>query len=87
VRRRRKLEFLAFLLPVGGAILILPPLVLIANANTSIFGFPAIVAYLFAVWLALIIATYLLQHKLGSLQDIDTEPETQPAPPDSGTLK
>ncbi len=85
MRRRRKLEFLAFLLPIGGAILILPPLVLIANASTSIFGFPAIVAYLFAVWLTLIVATYLLQHKLGSLQDVDAE--TQPAPPGSGKLK
>ncbi len=81
MRSRRKLEFLAFLLPVGGAVLILPPLVLIANVSTTVFGVPAIIAYLFAVWLALVVAAFVLQRALGGLQETEVETEiSQPAP-------
>ncbi len=76
MRHERKLEFLAFLLPVGGAILILPPLVLIANVDVNVFGFPAVIAYLFAVWLGLVVASFVMQRKLGALQDAETETET-----------
>ena len=86
MRGRRKLEFVAFLVPVGGIILILPPLVLIANVSTWIFGVPAIIVYLFAVWLALITVAFALQFPLGRLQETDVEadpsqPETAPPPP------
>jgi len=62
----KKIAFLAKILPVIGVILILPPLVSIANSQTTIFGFPSIITYLFAVWIFLIVAAYLLQRKLPS---------------------
>lgn len=68
MRRNRKLEFLAFLLPVAGAVLIMPPLVLIANVKGNIVGFPPIIAFLFAVWAFLIFAAYLLQRRLALLE-------------------
>jgi len=62
----KKIAFLAKLLPVIGVILILPPLVSIANVKANLFGFPAIITYMFAVWIFLILAAYLLQRKLPS---------------------
>jgi len=63
---QKKIAFLAKLLPIVGLVFFLPPLVSIADINTQIFGFPAIIAYLFAVWLLVIIAAYFLQKKLPS---------------------
>ncbi|VAW19261.1 hypothetical protein MNBD_ALPHA11-1234 [hydrothermal vent metagenome] len=62
----KKIAFLAKLLPVIGIILILPPLVSIANVKANLFGFPAIITYIFAVWIFLILTAYLLQRKLPS---------------------
>lgn len=47
-----------------GAMLMLPPLVHVFNQNITHFGVPQIVFYLFAVWLALIIGTALLNRAL-----------------------
>jgi hypothetical protein len=47
-----------------GALLLLPPLVLVFNQPISHFGLPQIVVYLFVVWLLLIGATGLLSHRL-----------------------
>src|SRR5690606_40596340 len=54
---RRKLESAALFLTIFGAMLIMPPLVLLFNATTRVFGIPTEVIYLFAVWLTLIAAT------------------------------
>ncbi|MCF6327282.1 MAG: hypothetical protein L3J21_08325 [Devosiaceae bacterium] len=62
----KRIVFLAKLLPVIGVVLILPPLVSVANVDANLFGFPAIITYMFAVWIFLILAAYLLQRKLPS---------------------
>ena len=87
MRSKRKLEFLAFLLPVGGAVFILPPLVLIANVGTTIFGVPAIIAYLFAVWLALIVAAFALQRALAEIQETEVETVVSQPMPGAGAQK
>lgn len=73
----KKYAFLAKLLPVVGLILILPPLVSIRNVDAQFFGFPAIIAYLFGVWLLLIVGAFLLQIKLPA----------KPSDPDEKSLK
>ena len=47
-----------------GALLMLPPLVHVFNQDITHFCIPQIVFYLFALWLALIIGTALLNHAL-----------------------
>jgi len=63
----RKLQFLAFLLPVIGFLLMMPPLITIANVNRMVFGFPAIIAFLFTVWMLLIVAAFLFQRRIAAL--------------------
>ncbi len=73
--RPEKFAALAFLLPLLGAILILPPLVLLPGGTASpLFGIPANIAYIFSVWLLLIGGAYALQRL--SRQVFDT-----PSPP------
>lgn len=47
----RKLQSAALFLTVFGAMLILPPLVLLFNLNSRIFGIPVELVYLFTVWI------------------------------------
>ncbi|HHB83591.1 MAG TPA: hypothetical protein ENK61_09005 [Devosia sp.] len=61
---RRKFAFVALLLPASGLLAILPPLVSIRNAQGTFFGFPTIIAYLFGVWLLLIVAAFVLQRNI-----------------------
>lgn len=56
----RKLEHAALVVPLFGAMLIVPPVVGIFLYPTLLFGAPLIVVYLFAVWIGLIVATALL---------------------------
>lgn len=51
-------------LTLFGALLMLPPLVMVFNRPISHFGLPQIVIYLFIVWLLLIGGTALLSHFL-----------------------
>ncbi len=61
---RRKLENVALVVPVFGAMLFVPPLISIFNVDTRVLGLPLVVFYLFAVWLALIAGTALLSRHL-----------------------
>ena len=60
----RKLPSIAMVMTVFGALLFLPPLVLLFNGEMRWFGVPAEVVYLFLVWLALIVGTALLSGRL-----------------------
>jgi hypothetical protein len=57
---RRKFESIAFFVPVLGAVVIMPPIVLMFDRSLHVFGFPMIIAFLFTVWLALIVAAWAL---------------------------
>lgn len=56
----RKREHVAFLLPVVGWLLIVPPLLILFGGHRWLFGIPLQTAYLFAVWVALIAGAALL---------------------------
>lgn len=60
----RRLVELAFLLPVLGAVLLLPPVVMVVSGAAEATGLPLFVPYLFAVWAFLIAATRLLSRRL-----------------------
>ena len=47
-----------------GVVLLMPPVVTLFVTDSRIGGVPLIVAYLFAVWLALIVCARLLAHRL-----------------------
>ena len=51
-------------MPVVGAMLVMPPLVLLFDVQVDVFGVPLIVAYLFGTWLALIAASFVLRKRL-----------------------
>jgi hypothetical protein len=72
---RRKLQSAALFLTIFGAMLIMPPLVLLFNATTRVFGVPTEVIYLFAVWLALIAATRWFSRRLPHDTTLDEKPE------------
>jgi hypothetical protein len=63
---RGRLPSIALVLAVAGAMLLLPPLALVATGiSARPFGIPATVIYLFAVWLLLIVLTAFLSRRLG----------------------
>jgi len=61
---RKRSEGFAFFLPVVGALLVMPPLVLLFDIKANLFGIPLIVAYLFSVWILLIFASFMLNRRL-----------------------
>jgi hypothetical protein len=61
---RRKLQSAMLVLTLLGALLVLPPLVMVFNQPISHWGLPQIVIYLFVVWLLLIGGTALLSHRM-----------------------
>lgn len=61
----RKLAAAALALPVFGAALIMPPLINVFDVPILLFGTPLEVAYLFAIWIALIGITAILSRKIG----------------------
>jgi hypothetical protein len=64
---RGKLPSAALVLAIAGAMLLLPPLVLVSTGIAAKpFGIPAAVIYLFAVWLVLILLTAFLSRCLGA---------------------
>ncbi len=66
----------AALLPALGVFLLMPPVITLFTGAHTLWGVPLIVAYLFGVWLALIVAAALLARRL-------EEPGAPgPAPPD-----
>lgn len=50
----RKKEEAAFIIPIAGALFLLPPLANLFNARSLLFGLPLEVLYLFFIWMLLI---------------------------------
>lgn len=69
----------AFLLPVAGLFLLLPPVIDLFTAQTSLFGIPLIVAYIFGLWSVLIAVAFWFSHRLK-----DPEPHAT-VPPDTSS--
>jgi hypothetical protein len=68
---RRRIVGRMLLLAIGGLALLVPPVVQIFNQDRLVFGVPQIVLYLFAVWIALIVGTALLNGHLAAEQNRD----------------
>lgn len=60
----------AAILPILGLALFSPPLIGLFVRDVSIFGAPLIVAYAFAVWLALIFAAQRMSRHLVTREDV-----------------
>lgn len=56
----------ARLLPLLGAILLMPPVITLFVANVNIGGVPLIVVYLFCTWLTLIVCAAWLSRRLAA---------------------
>ncbi|MEP3116186.1 hypothetical protein [Nisaea sp.] len=69
----------AFLLPVAGFFLLLPPVIDLFLAQESVFGIPLIVAYIFGLWSALIVIAFWFSNRLH-----DPEPHAT-VPPDTSS--
>lgn len=65
MRDRRALVELAFLLPFAGAALLLPQVLGVFAGGTGPAGVPALVGYVFAVWLGLILINLIVARALG----------------------
>ncbi|HHB82975.1 MAG TPA: hypothetical protein ENK61_05835 [Devosia sp.] len=76
--RVRKFKFAAMLLPIFAILLIVPPLVSMRTTqNAVILGIPANIAYLFGVWLAMIIGAYILQKMMPDILANPPHPEDE----------
>jgi O-antigen/teichoic acid export membrane protein len=54
----------AWLLPLAGLALLMPPFVTLFTGDADVLGVPRIIVYVFGVWLALIGAAALLARRL-----------------------
>ena len=61
----RKARDAALILPLAGAVALLPPVAWVVVVDGRILGVPVVVAYVFAVWAALILAAWRLAGRLG----------------------
>lgn len=75
-----RLRDAAALLPALAVFLLMPPVITLFTGAHKIAGVPLIVAYLFGVWLALIVAAAMLARRLVS----PSEPAAAP-PNDAAT--
>lgn len=78
---QRRFATIALVLPIFGALMIVPPLVGVFNLKLTLGGIPIVAIYLFAVWLGLIGATFVLSHHLRN----DEDPPDPP--PDEGETR
>ena len=62
--RHRKARDRAAILPLVGAILLLPPIAVIFRVDATLAGIPLLVVYVFAVWAGLILAAAALAPRL-----------------------
>lgn len=67
--RSRKVQDGALLLPIVGMVLLMPPAVQVFTIDGTIFGIPIPVAYVFGVWLALIVVAAFAATRLSRLAD------------------
>jgi hypothetical protein len=60
----RRREQAAFMLPIAGALLIVPPLLTLFRDPTRVFGAPLATVYLFTVWVLLILGAVLASRRM-----------------------
>lgn len=67
----RKVSHAAIFLPILGIFLLMPPVVFLFMKPVSLFGIPLLVAYIFLVWLGLILLARYMGPRL--TDDIGSE--------------
>lgn len=72
---RRKLRDRSVALLIVGIVLLMPPLLRIGTIDTTVFGIPFALVYLFGVWAFLVIGAALLARPL---RDSDRTPQDTP---------
>lgn len=75
----RKREHAVFMLPVFGAVLIIPPILTLFNVQMRLFGVPLEAIYLFTIWLLLIIGAAITSWRMPrseTVRDHDTKGDT-----------
>jgi len=60
----RKKEEAVFIVPILGALLLLPPLVNLFDIRTLLFGVPLAVLYMFLVWIVLIACAIIISVRM-----------------------
>ncbi len=73
----RKREHTALMLPIAGALLIVPPLLTLFTAPYRMFGAPLETIYLFAVWIAMIVGTVLASRHLPRAEIFERDTESK----------
>lgn len=83
--RQQRTKEAALLLPIVGFLLLMPPLLSIFGGPILILGLPILPAYVFGVWLLLIVAGALLSRRLEKAVRDDRgaarEPDDAAGPP------
>ena len=62
---RTKVRDAVALMMVFGTWLVMPPMLGVVNQPTTVLGIPTIVVYVFAVWAALIVFTWMVARRAG----------------------
>lgn len=75
----RRAQALAAVAPVLGAFMLMPPFITVFGAPETVFGVPLILAYLLAVWVALIFTAWRLSGRLRRRLELNA-PRPRPAP-------
>lgn len=60
----RRLRDAALLLPLAGALLLLPPYIRVFDQDVTVLGLPLLHVYLFGIWLLGIVLTAMLSRRL-----------------------
>jgi len=73
-----KKEEAAFIVPIFGALLLLPPLLNLFNTRTLLFGVPLEVLYLFLVWVLLIACAIVISASMPRAKSQGDERDAAP---------
>lgn len=68
---RQGLRDAAAILPFAAAVLLAPPLIWIFAGPAAPGRIPPIILYIFGIWAAIILATFLLARRIARLKDED----------------
>ena len=78
MRKEDRSREAAFIIPMFGLFLLLPPILSIFDTGTMILGVPLLHVYVFSVWLGLVLAGVWLARRLGK-HDPERNPPNQPS--------
>lgn len=75
ISENRKREHTALMLPIVGALLIVPPLLTLFTAPYRIIGAPLETIYLFTVWIAMIVGAVLASRHMPRAEIVERDNE------------